>query len=63
MSFFIFSPLQEFVTNQELHIFCYGIKTDGSVFRYTYFYVYFQRAGFSPRQLFMGHSSLSSFWN
>jgi len=55
--FHSFSPLQEFVANQELHIFRYGIKTDGSVFRYTYFYVYFQSSGISPIWFILADSS------
>jgi len=60
ISFFIFSPLQEFVRNQTLHIFCYGITTNGSVFRYTYFYVYIQSSAIRPIWLILADPDPSS---
>src|SRR3989337_572145 len=61
ISFFIFSPLQEFVTNQELHIFCYGITTEGRLLCYTYFYVYFQSSGILPMRFILPDTSLPFF--
>jgi hypothetical protein len=55
--FHFFSPLQEFVTNQELYIFCYDITTEGGLLCYTYFYVYFQSSGISLIRFILADSS------